>query len=367
MKEPVRILHLISGLGSGGAEAVIMNMLRNMDRSKVIFDFLVQSDENIYDEELKAYGSRIYKIPSYYCHPIQNRRQLHAFFKSHPEYDTIHLHANALLYVAPLFTAKRAGVRNRIMHSHSTFTYRKELLPLHLLNKHRIRHVATHRFACSAAAGAWMFYDEFTLIHNAIDLETFRFRPEDRLALRQELRIPSTELVLGQVGRLESAKNHRFSLEVLREIIHSGRSATLLLVGSGSLKEEICQYAQELGVEDRIHFLGVRKDVGRCLSVFDLFLFPSLFEGLGISLIEAQANGLPCCCSTAIPEDAVLSGNVSRLPLALGPAAWAERLLSLPLARSDNIATLRAAGFDIREAAIKLQRSYLEMDSCQRA
>ena len=359
MNDPVRILQVISGLGSGGAEVFIMNMLRNIDRKKVIFDFLLQSDENIYKDELEAYGCRIYKIPPYYKHPLKNRNHLREFLFAHPEYRTIHVHSNALIYTAPLFLAKKVGIPKRIMHSHSTFTYRKIMLPVHYINRFRINNVVTTCLACSAAAGTWMFRRDYRIVKNAIDLEKFRFQKNERNKVRQELRISESQIVIGQVGRLESAKNALFSVKILKELLQYGKNMLLLFVGTGSRKTEILHLAHELGVEKQIRFLGVRQDVNLLLNSFDLFLLPSFFEGLSISLIEAQANGLPSFCSTGIPREAIVAENVRQLSLKTGPKEWARQILHEPLVRSDSIETLRSAGYDIQNEAMNLQRLYL--------
>ncbi len=357
MKNQVRVLHVITGLGSGGAEMFLMNMYRNMDHEKIVFDFLLQSNENIYREELASYGSQIWQIPPYFKHPLQNHTELKKILAQ--GYPIIHVHANALMYITPILLAEKAGVPCRIMHSHSTSVIFKWALPYHILNKKRVKKSATHCFACSEDAGVWMFGSDYTVIQNAIELDRFAFCPELRDKYRQELGIADDELVIGQIGRLRELKNQSFSLESFRILTMEKANCRLLFVGDGSDEAELREKAQALGIANRVSFLGVRTDVSGLMNAFDLLLFPSLYEGLGIVTVEAQANGLPVVCSTAVPESCVFAENVHRRSLELGPEAWAEEILSMDLSRTDNWRKLAEAGFDIRQAAQKLQDFYI--------
>ena len=357
MDNRIRVLHVITGMGSGGAEMFLINMYRNMDHSRIVFDFLLQSDENLYRKELESYGSRIYQIPAYFEHPLQNRTQLREVLKQ--PFSAIHVHANALLYVLPLFAAKKAGVPCRIMHSHSSSMYYKWAMPWHQLNRKRIKRCATHCFACSDPAGHWMFEGPYTVIQNAIDLDAFSFQPELRSQQRHVLGIEEETLVLGQVGRLSEVKNQLFTLDCFSHIVRQRPDSLLLFVGSGYMESELRSQAQQLGIIDRIRFLGIRTDVNLLENVFDAVLCPSLYEGLGITVIEAQANGLPVFCSTAVPDQAAVSADVRRLPLEAGPAAWAEEILKNSLERRDHRRQLEDAGYDVRLEAKKLQAFYL--------
>lgn len=358
MDDRVRVLHVITGMGSGGAEMFLMNMYRNMDHSSIVFDFLLQSDENLYKEELESYGSRIWQIPPYFKHPLKNRVALKQVLKN--GFSAVHVHANGLLYIEPILLAHHYGIPCRIMHSHSSSMYYKWALPLHQLNRFRIRGHVTQRFACSEEAGRWMFGSDFTVIQNAIDLDQFAFNPKARTQYRRELQISEDELVIGQIGRLYSTKNQSFSLQVFQQVLKKRTDCRLLFVGSGSDEEMLGKMAREMSIADKVSFLGVRTDVNELINAFDLLLFPSLYEGLPIVTIEAQANGLPIVCSNAVPESCVLSPNMSRLSLELGPEKWAEAILSADLTRTDNRKRLADAGFDILQEAEKLQKFYLD-------
>ena len=358
MDNRVRVLQVIAGMGSGGAEMFLMNMYRNMDHDKIVFDFLLQSSENIYKEELESYGSKIWEIPPYYKKPFQNHSALKKVLAK--GYPIVHVHANALLYITPILYAEKAGISCRIMHSHNTSMYYKWALPYHNLNKIRIKKHATHCFACSEEAGTWMFGSDYTVISNAIDLERFAFRPDLRDKYRSELGISEGDLAIGQIGRLFSTKNQSFSLDVFHEVLMQRKNCRLLFIGIGGDEAMLREKATKLGIADRVSFLGVRTDVSSLVNAFDLLLLPSLYEGFPVVMVEAQANGLPILCSSAVTERSVLSSNVWRLPLEIGKEKWAESILSADPQRLDNRKILSEAGFDIRRQAKQLQAFYLE-------
>ena len=356
--EPVRVLHVLTGLSSGGAESFIMNMYRNIDRNKVQFDFLLRSNENIFKDELEKMGSRVFTTASFPRHFIQNALQTSRFFKEH-HYDIIHVHANALLYTYALSCAKKNGVKCRIIHSHNSAMAHMQLLPIHNANKRRIHKLATDFFACSDAAGKWMFNGAYTLVHNAIDLSAFAYSAKNRAQIREKLGIKDDELVIGHVGRFTEQKNHDFLIEAFNEIVKSGRNAKLLLVGDGPLKQAMEKKTDELKLADRVVFLGARKDVAEMMSAFDIFVFPSNYEGLGIVVIEAQANGITTICSDAVPDQAIVGNSVIRLPLTINAKAWAESIANADIRRVQLTENLQAAGYDIRVEAKKLQEFYL--------
>lgn len=357
MDDPVRVLHVIAGMGSGGAEAFIMNMYRHMDHEKVQFDFLLRSSENMYEEELRNSGSRIFCTSSFPRHAWRNYREVKQFLSRH-KYQIVHVHQNALLYMTALEQAKKAGVPCRIMHSHNTSMAYKQLLPIHLFNKGRIHRLATDCFACSEGAGEWMFGEGYTVIRNAIDIEKFRFDPAARERIRAEFGISGDTFVVGHVGRFWEQKNHVFLVETFLRVLEKKPDAVLFLVGSGGREEEIKKLVQSLSIADRVVFAGVRSDVHLLMSAFDVFAFPSLYEGLGIVAVEAQANGMPAVCSEAVPASALFTQQAKTLSLSAGAEAWCEQLLAFEGKRYDAAETIREAGYDICEEAKKLQDFY---------
>lgn len=357
-KEPVRVLHVLTGLTTGGAESFIMNMYRNLDRNQVQFDFLLRSSDNIYKDELEEMGSRIYVTAAFPRHFIQNAIQTSAFFKTH-HYDIIHVHANALLYTYALECAKKSGVKCRIIHSHNAAMAHMQLLPIHRANKRRIGGLATEFFACSNVAGQWMFDRDFSVIPNAIDLPAFTFNVETRDRIREKYGIRSEELVIGHIGRFTEQKNHSFLLDVFAEIIKIRPNSKLMLVGDGELRCSIEAKAEKQKLRNKIVFLGSTNTVSEIVNAFDVFVFPSVYEGLGIVALEAQANGLRMICSEAVPSEVLMDDSMCTLPLSAGAEYWAWQILNMDTKRLDLTERIRSAGYDVRYEAQKLQAFYI--------
>ena len=265
--------------------------------------------------------------------------------------------------LAPLFFAKRGHVPCRIMHSHSTRVIHKIFYPVHWFHKLFINRLATVKIACSDDAGKWMFPGEYLLIKNAITIPNYQFDPKARLSVRQSLGMSNDTLVIGHIGRFFPAKNHSFIINVFEEILKSGKKAVLLLVGDGGQELSVRHLVSEKGLENHVMFLGAQTDVNKYLSAFDVFLFPSIYEGFGIALLEAQTNGVPIFCSTNITKESTITPCVYRLHLNAGPKYWAEKILSADLKRNDYSHFIIDAGFDIQKEANKLQHFYLTQAS----
>ena len=360
MNQPIRVLHVVTYMGRGGLETMIMNYYRHIDRSKVQFDFLVHRDFRAdYDDEIEALGGQIFRIPRLIPWSKTYLTALERFFRAHPEYKIVHVHQDCLSSVI-LKAANKCGVPVRIAHSHNSSQDKNIKYLIKLFYKKQIPTYATQLFACSRAAGQWMFgTDNFQVMNNAIDTQKYAFDPGVRESVRNELAIPAETPVLGHVGRFMPAKNHAFLIELFSKL---PPNAYLLLVGDGELREKIEYQARELGVRERIIFTGVRTDVARMLQAMDIFLFPSLYEGLGIAAIEAQTAGLPCLISDGVPmECQKTTGLVYQLPLSAGADRWAlkaQELLSIQ--RKSTAHQVKNSGFDIVKNAQWLQAFYLE-------
>lgn len=358
----IRVLHILGGLGTGGTESLIMNWYRNIDRSKIQFDFLVRSTDNNYADEITALGGRIYYTASFPRYFIKNRTETKAILERR-EWDVIHVHGNAAMYMLPLKLAKKLGYRCRVMHSHSVKAQNPVFALVHYLNRGKISQYATCCLACSEAAGHWMYPNtKFHVIHNAVQTEMFRFDQSARSELRKELGIDDC-LVLGHVGRFSKPKNHAFLLDVFCEVKKLRPDSILMLVGDGELKEAAEKEAKALGLADSVLFLGRRSDVGQLMSAMDIFVLPSLYEGLGNVLIEAQYNGLPCIVSEeAYNEEAEISSGLSKISLDCGNDVWAKHILEtasqLTLCRKNQLST-RAGDYEISQVVTKLQEIYL--------
>ncbi len=361
MAKPLRVLYVNGGLmHRGGIESFMMNYYRRFDRSALQIDFVVHGEgKGEYDDEIMDLGGQIYHVPVKSRHPFTYAAALRKVFVR--GYTVVHSHADAMSCWI-LKIAKECGVPVRIAHSHNTAHLTRNPLKL-FLNERARRHInlyATHRFACSQAAGAWLFgAAPFTVVHNAVDLDKFAFRPSVREEVRSELGLNGSDFVIGHVGRFALQKNHAFLLEVFCAFAAEEPQAKLLLVGDGELQGEIRARAAAYGLSDRVLFLGVRADMDRLYNAMDVFVQPSLFEGLSVAALEAQANGLPCLFSQSVSREAgVAESGVQFLPQEI--AAWTAALpCERGKGRADNLALLRAAGYDIAAESRKLQDFYL--------
>ena len=357
----IKILHVIAGMGSGGAEAMIMNWYRNIDRASVQFDFLLRSTENMYIDEIEKLGGKVYYTAEYPRHYFKNKKETIRFFKQHAsEYAAIHVHCNALLYVNIFNIAKKYGIKTNIIHSHSIKTKNRVFEIIHKLNKKRMHKMANVFYACSQEAGQWAFHKgiEYQIIKNGINVERFKYNAEAREKLRAELGIEG-KCVLGHVGRFLDVKNHMFLLDVFEKIRKKRNDARLILVGTGPLEEKIKEETERRGLVEQVRFLGVRKDVENIYSAIDIFALPSKYEGLGIVLIEAQASGLPCVASDCIPKECKILDSLQFLPIT-DSEAWSNYILKIvvPDNRLKYCDDVVNAGFDVKESVKKIQDFY---------
>lgn len=309
----------------GGVESVVMNYYRHVDRTRVQYDFLVDSDSTrIPEEEITSLGGRVFKIPPYQ-HPLQYRRALIKLFHEY-HWQIVHSHINTLS-VFPLSAAKKAGIPVRIAHSHSTIGKGE---PGKNMMKLALRPFAnvypTERFACGNYAGEWLFGDkDYVVIPNAIPLDRFRFNSQIRQEIREKLNIAPDTLLIGHVGRFMPQKNQRFLVDVLADLLQRHVKAQLAFVGEGPDMGSVKEYAKTMRVQDSILFLGQQPDVHRLYCAFDVFCLPSHYEGLALVGIEAQRAGLPCIFSTPVSEEI----NVTRTAQFLSidsPQLWARKL-----------------------------------------
>ena len=339
---------------------MIMNWFRNIDRSLVQFDFLLRSRENIYQSEIEALGGRVFYVSEYPNKYFQNKRETTEFFKNHiNEYAGIHVHYNALLYVNVFRIARKYGVKLLIGHSHSTNTKNKLYTLIHKLNKRRIGRLATNYLACSKEAGEWAYNKgiDYQIVKNGIPLKKFEYNDDIRRQVRQELDLED-KFVIGHVGRFLDVKNHKFLIEIFQLIAQQREDARLILVGTGPLKDEIIQLVNAKKLQNKVLFLGVRKDVERLYSAMDAFVLPSKYEGVGIVLIEAQASNLPCYFSDCIPKSILYEELVHRIPL--GEAnCWGDAILN-NISNNRNVRYNMANNeWDIRYCTQQLQNIYL--------
>lgn len=358
---PIRILHIVTYMGRGGLETLLMNCFRHIDREQIQFDFLVHREfRGDYDDEIEALGGKIYRLPRLNPANPGYFRALYDFFKNHSEYRIVHCHLDCMSAL-PLSVAKKCGVPVRIAHSHNANQDKNWKYLLKRFYMKKIPDTATHFFACSKDAGDWMFPGQsVTVLKNGIETDRFYFNPDVKSALRTELGIQD-QLVIGHTGRFMPQKNHSFLLDVFAQIRKEKSNALLLLIGEGPLEHEIRQKATELALIDSVRFLGVRKDVNHLLQAMDIYVMPSLYEGLSLAAVEAQASGLPCYFSDSVSAECKLTDSVTFLPLSASPSRWAEAILKADISsRKSGHEAVRDAGFDIQNTADFLQDFYMK-------
>lgn len=374
MGEPIRILNLFTIMNRGGAETMVMNYYRSIDRSKVQFDFMVHRQERgAYDDEIEALGGRIFRMP-----PIRPwtagayRKMVRKFYQEHPEYKVIHAHMSELGYY-DFLEAERAGVPVCICHAHNR-PYGVDLKsPIRWYYKTRMIPHITHMFMCGQESGDWLFGKrnsaKFIQMNNAIDAKAYAFDESRRERMRVSLGLKDN-FVIGHVGRFDLQKNHTFIIDIFDQVHKQEPSASLLLVGNdtGKIAEDIRRKVKERGLDEAVHFLGVRADVADLMQAMDVFLFPSFFEGLSVASVEAQASGLPTIISDGVPIECKITDLVKVMPLSESADVWANKLLELRKNhRRNTFEQIKAAGFDIAENAKKLQKFYIEAANGEKA
>lgn len=370
--EPIRVAHIIGNWFGGGVESVVMNYYKNIDRTKIQFDFLCsESSTNIPYEEIKKLGGKVIIIPNY-SKVFKYQKELIRIFKEN-NYKIVHSHISTMS-IFPLRAAKKAGVPVRIAHSHST-TNRKEkkknFLKQILRNFSKV--YATDYMCCSELAGRWLFgnkeYDKGNvyLLNNAIDLDKFKFDENLRKEKRKEFNIEDDTLVIGHVGRFVEQKNHKFLIDIFNEVYKKNKNSILLLAGQGPLVEEIKQKVKDTGLEKNIKFLGQRNDISELYQAFDVFCLPSLYEGLPVVGVEAQATGLLCVFSDTMTKETKVLSTTEFMSLDEDATEWANVILNkynIENLNKNSGYEIQKNGFDIKREAIKLENLYMKKKKC---
>ncbi len=371
--KPIRILQCGMTDNYGGVEAFIMNVYRNIDKSKVQFDFLTLHDKKIVcEDEIKKMGGRIFKVEySKKDNLIKHYTALNTFFKQYAnEFVGIHMNSCFPNYSLPLKYAKKYNINIRIFHSHnSEDMYKSKYIIVELMKKVKyffekkmIKKRATSLLACSDEAGNYMFdKSEFKVIKNGVDLEKFRYNENIRKEIRKELNLRD-EIVIGFVGRLQYQKNPLFALEIIKKINEKNTNYKLLMVGSGILESKIKEYIEINKLNANVILLGQRNDVYKLYQAMDIFLLPSNFEGLGIVLIEAQAAGLRCITSDNVPLLTKVTNNISYYNLE-ELNSWVDSIIEIPILQTNRekaYEEVNKKGFGIRNTIKELTGIYHE-------
>lgn len=377
---PIRVAQILGKMNGGGAEQVVMNYYRAIDRSRVQFDFfLFKSSKLVPAEEIKEKGGRLYLLCGFKS-PVRYIRTLTTLLREN-NYAIVHCHLSTLSFL-PLLAAKRAGVPVRIIHNHSTSGGGRELVRniAKELFKPLARAFATHRFACSKHAARWMYgvahtaelSDKNTLegargkvvriMRNAIDIGHFCFDGSKRSAFRSEFGVADETLLFGHVGRFCPQKNQQFLIEAFKEILRVHPNSKLIMAGVGEDMELIRAMTVSAGISKKVIFAGHRSDVDRLYSAIDCFLLPSNYEGLGMAGVEAQCAGLHCLFSDKVPREVKVGDGAQFLSLKTSCADWALAAVGCANLRNDKAAEQVAqAGYDIGAEAEKLCGFYLSV------
>ncbi len=365
-KEPLRVLQVIGAMDRAGAETMIMNLYRAIDRQRVQFDFLVhEMRECDYDGEIEELGGRIYRLPRFNgVNALTYAGGARSLIASHPEWRVVHGHigSSAALY---LTAAKKEG-RAAVAHSHAQhFPLSVGQLGFRAVS-YPTRFVADEFLACSRQAGIDRFGtkvvegDRFHVLKNGIDVERYECSLAQRCAAKRAFGWGEGP-VIGHVGRLTPVKNHEFLLKVFSNIRQRRPGAKLVLVGRGECEPELRALASRLGMEGSVVFYGMTDDVASVLKAFDAFVFPSYKEGLGMAAVEAQAAGVPVVLSEGVSPEAVISSRAVRLPLSAGTEVWADTALAFMEDEPDRLASaeqVRQSGFDVADSAAWLSDFY---------
>ena len=365
MSEPIRVLVLDTVMDRGGAETMIMNYYRQIDRSKIQFDFLVNRPyEAAYEKEVQELGGKIFRMcPLYPQYFGRYKKEVREFLKAHPEYQIIHSNLEERSYFA-LKEAKKLNIPVRISHSHNAPRGFDLKSIIRYYFRANLKPQVTHMFTCGEEAGIWLYgkkqQDNVIMMNNAIDAKLYQYHPAVEEEMRKELGLEG-KFVIGHVGRFFPQKNHTFLIEIFAKVYQQNKNAVLLLVGGGELETEMKAKVEELNLTEAVKFLGVRSDIHRLMQAFDVFILPSLFEGFPVTMVEAQAAGLPCIISDQVPPQCAITENVEIISLQQSPQQWAERMLTYQnIQKQNTYETIVKQNFDIKANAKWLQKFYLE-------
>lgn len=365
----VRVLHSVSNMDRAGIETMLMNYYRHIDREKVQFDFLCNKAKvGAYEEEIQKMGGKIYRTPG--LNPIkwiEYEKKVKKILKENPEIKVVHSHNGAFSLQAQL-AAKHSNIKNRIVHVHGTKIDCNLKLPLKLCYKKFLKRVSNNYWGCGKEAVQYYFgkkiikNGQYKIIRNAIDVSKFIYNEKKRIEIRKKYNIED-KFVIGNVARFMKQKNHDFLLDLFKVILEKEKETILILIGDGELQNEMKQKAIELGVEKNVIFLGNIANVYEIYQAMDVFILPSLFEGLPVVGIEAQASGLKCFMSDTITNEVVVSNNVEFLNLKKDSLEkWTEIMLKArKYERKDMSKEIIESGYSIQEEAKKLQEIYLKM------
>lgn len=352
---------LMFGMSSfpGGIENYIANYFLCADFSEdTTIDFVSYDGKLAFEDRIVGLGHRVIQVPHLRKNPIGYARTVKKLLKE-GDYDCVYVNMLSAANVVPIRYAVKAGVKIIAVHAHANSTVKGALRRiLHSVNKKFCKNKAVVKLACSDAAGNWLFDDgEFTVVPNSIDVDRFSFSAESRNEIRESLGIENSTFVVGHVGRFAEEKNHLFLLDIFNELLKKRENSRLLLVGGGPYETLIREKAAALGISEKIIFAGITDSSHRYYSAFDAFVFPSVFEGFGMSALEAQACGLPCFCSDSLSKSLDVTKTVEFIALDKSAESWAEIVLGkeIRIGRSDMNRVVGESEYNIRTQIANLK------------
>lgn len=368
----IKVLQIGMTRNIGGLETYLMQQFNHLNYDKVKYDFVNITGEHdiAFSNEIKSKGSNIYNVISRHSNPLLHYYQwIKILFKTKGQYTAIVLNSNSLEYVFPIFIAKIFKIPVRIMHSHNTSWEHKIGFGRKCLikfNKILLNFSATNYWACSKAAGIWMFGENkhFRIVHNAIDIEKYKYNSVKRNELRKLLKLEG-KYVIGHVGRFTYQKNHDFLIDIFKAVNDIEPNVILLLIGDAvddlSYINNVKDKIKNLKIEDKVEFLGMRKDVPELMQAMDCFILPSHFEGLPLVGIEAQAAGLKCFFSDTITKEVGITNLSQFISLKKSAKFWAKKIWEQKnYVRNDTSNEIKNAGYEIEEETKKVEKFFLE-------
>lgn len=358
MNKRIKILHIIAGMGTGGAEKDIINWYRSIDRNKFQFDFLIRTNEMFYKDEIEQYGGKIIRVSEFPRKLIKNYFETKEII-SRGEYDCVHVHGNALIYIIPLIIAKKCGVKKRIMHIHNTKANGIFASIIHYFNRLIIKKYATDCFACSKKAGEFGYKRNYCVINNAINDEFFNAH-NDIKKYRNIYRIDENAYVIGHIGRFIKVKNHKFIIDVFYHYNIKNPNSYLMLAGSGQLQDSIKDYVNKCNLKDNVIFLNDINDVQELINSVDIVLLPSLYEGIPLVSLESQAMKKKIILSSNIDDTTIITPYAYKLDLSLGAKYWANYIdeLSNDMNEYDTYAMFNKKNYLLKNVIKQLENVY---------
>ena len=365
MAEPIRILHVLGTTDLGGAESRIMDLYRHIDRSRVQFDFVVHTDkEGYFDKEIERLGGRIFRVPRFRIYNyFSYRRAFLEFFRKHQEFRMVqgHMTSSAAIYL-PL--AKKAGISTTIAHARSAGVDKGIKGKLTRWMRKNLWKKADYLFTCSEVAGLSVFGKKAVeegktiFIPNAIDCSAFSYDEEKRREMRESLGL-TDKYVIGHVGRFHYAKNHEYLLQVFAKLCKKSDDYVMILLGEGGGMESCRALTRELKIEDKVFFLGNHSNVYDYYQAMDYFVYPSRYEGLPGTVVEAQSSGLKCLMSDTICEEVAVTDLVHTMSIGEEPEKWAAYIEETrDYERKSRVPEMEQAGFDVNGQALLMMDFY---------